>query len=108
LRVPEDCEWVFSGEAEGKPLRDITRFWEDVRAKADLPAARIHDLRHTFAPLLVSGGMTLPMIGKLLGHTQVQTTQRYAHLLDDRLRAWLEQVGDMMRATPRLVQHVSF
>jgi integrase len=101
LRVPEDCEWVFPGDAEGKPLQDIKRFWEDVRAKADLPAVRIHDLRHTFASLLVSGGMTLPMIGKLLGHTQVQTTQRYAHLLDDPLRAGLEQVGDMLRAKPR-------
>lgn len=40
--------------------------------------------------------MTLPMIGKLLGHTQVQTTQRYAHLLDDPLRAGLEQVGDLL------------
>lgn len=43
------------------------------------------------------------MIGKLLGHTQVQTTQRYAHLLDDPLRAGLEQVGDMLRARPKLV-----
>jgi hypothetical protein len=48
--------------------------------------------------------MTLPMIGELLGHTQVQTTQRYAHLLDDPLRAGLEQVGDMLRAKPRLVE----
>lgn len=104
LRVPNDCEWVFPGEAEGKPLQDIKRFWEDVRAKADPSAVRIHDLRHAFASLLVSGAMTLPMIGKLLGHTQVQTTQRYARLLDDPLRAGLEQVGDMLRAKPRLVQ----
>ena len=46
-----------------------------------LPDARIHDLRHTIAPLLVSGGASLEMIGKLLGHTQMQTTQRYAHLM---------------------------
>lgn len=50
-----------------------------------------------------SDGMTLPMIDKLLGHTQVQTTQRYAHLLDDPLRAGIEQVGDMLRAKPKLV-----
>ena len=104
LRVPEDCKWVFPGDAEGKPLQEIKRFWEDVRAKAELPAVRIHDLRHTFASLLVSGRTTLPMIGKLLGHTQVQTTQRYDHLLDDPLRAGLEQVGDMLRAKPKLVQ----
>lgn len=98
LRVPEDCEWVFPGDAEGKPLQDIKRFWEDVRAKAELPAVRIHDLRHSFASLLVSGGMTLPIISKLLGHMQVQTTQRYAPLLDDPLRAGLEQVGDMLKS----------
>jgi len=102
LHVPEGCEWVFPGDAEGKPLQEIKRFWDDVRTKADLPGVRVHDLRHTFASLLVSGGMTLPMIGKLLGHTQVQTTQRYAHLLDDPLRAGLEQVGDVLRAKPKL------
>ncbi len=105
LRVPLDCPWVFPGDVPGKPMQEIKRFWDDVRAKAYLPAVRIHDLRHTFASLLVSGGMTLPMIGKLLGHTQVQTTQRYAHLLDDPLRAGLEQVGDMLRAKPRLVHN---
>ena len=89
---------------EGKPLQDIKRFWEDVRTNAELPAVRIHDLRHTFASLLVSRGMTLPMSGKLLGHTQVQTTQRYAHLLDDPLRAGLEQVGDMLCAKPILIE----
>jgi integrase len=119
LRVPEDCAWVFPGDAEGKPLRSRTpksgnrflarvmrqgqsnkRFWENVRTKADLPAVRIHDLRHAFASLLVSGGMTLPMIGNPLGHTQVQTTQRYTHLLDDPLRTGLEQLGDMLRVRP--------
>jgi site-specific recombinase XerD len=69
-----------------------------------LPGVRVHDLRHTFASLRVSGGMSLPMIGKLLGHTQVQTTARYAHLFDDPLRVGLEQVGEMLRARPRLVQ----
>lgn len=51
--------------------------------------------------------MTLPMIGKLLGHTQVQTTQRYAYLLDDPLRAGLEQVGDMLRARPHHMQSIA-
>jgi hypothetical protein len=47
------------------------------------------------------------MIGKLLGHTQVQTTQRYAHLFDDPLRAGLDQVGDMLQTTPKLIMNVS-
>jgi integrase len=54
LRVPNDCEWVFPVDAEGKLLQDIKRFWEDVRTKADLPGVCIHDLRHTFASLRVS------------------------------------------------------
>jgi integrase len=104
-RVPEDCPWVFPGDVEGQPLIEIKRFWDEVRAKAKLPGVRIHDLRHTFASLLVSGGMSLPMIGKLLGHTQVQTTQRYAHLFDDPLRVGLDQVGDMLRPKLKLVSN---
>ncbi len=50
------------------------------RARADLPEVRIHDLRHTFASTAIAAGHSLPIIGKLLGHTQVQTTARYAHL----------------------------
>lgn len=103
--VPADCPWVFPGDVRGKPVQEIKRFWNDVRSEAGLEDVRIHDLRHTFASLLVSGGMTLPMIGKLLGHTQVQTTQRYAHLLDDPLRAGLEQVGDLLRPSPRVVSN---
>jgi site-specific recombinase XerD len=71
-----------------------------MQATAEIGDARIHDLRHTFASLLVSGGASLEMIGKLLGHTQMQTTQRYAHLLDAPLRAGLDAVASAVR--PRL------
>jgi integrase len=102
-RVSEDCPWVFPGDAKGKPIHEIKRFWDHVRRKAKLSDVRVHDLRHTFASLLVSGGMSLPMIGKLLGHTQVQTTQRYAHLFDEPLRVGLNQVGEMLRPKLKLV-----
>lgn len=55
-------------------------FWQRVRARAGLKDVRIHDLRHTFASTAVAAGQSLPVIGKLLGHTRVQTTARYAHL----------------------------
>lgn len=58
-----------------------------------LTDVRLHDLRHTFASILASSGLSLPIIGALLGHTQTQTTARYAHLLDDPLRAATERVG---------------
>jgi integrase len=52
--LPADCPWVFPGEIEGNPITEMQTFWEGIRVKADLPDIRIHDLRHTFASLLVS------------------------------------------------------
>lgn len=72
--------WVIIGRNPGAHLTDLQPFWQRVRGRAGLKNARIHDLRHTFASVAVSNGQSLPMIGKLLGHTQVQTTARYAHL----------------------------
>src|SRR5215217_797254 len=74
------------------------------RTKAGLrwrATARLHDLRHTYASILASEGLSLPIIGALLGHTQPQTTARYAHLLDDPLRAATERVGVMITANSK-------
>jgi integrase len=60
--------------------------WRRIRKAAQLEDVRIHDLRHTFAANAASQGLSLPMIGKLLGHTQAQTTARYAHLAADPVR----------------------
>ncbi len=57
---------------------------------------KIHDLRHTYASILISKGHDLPLIGSLLGHTQVQTTQRYAHLMDEPQRDATNQVGNLI------------
>ena len=57
---------------------------------------RIHDLRHSFASILVSAGASLPLIGQMLGHTQPGTTARYAHLFDDPLRQAAEAVGEFI------------
>lgn len=111
--------YVFPG-ADGKPLQDVKRTWSAACKKAGLlepapkkdrkgrvmkdkngdpvmemvPNVRLHDLRHSFASILVSGGASLPLIGQMLGHTQVSTTQRYAHLYDDPLRKAAEMVSD--------------
>ncbi len=70
-------------------------FWQRVRARAGLKDVRIHDLRHTFASTAVAAGQGLHMIGKLLGHTQVQTTARYAHLAAEPVKIGGERrVGD--------------
>jgi integrase len=88
-----DLVHLFPGGKEGHPLQEIKRFWTSVCAKAGISGVRIHDLRHTYASILASSGLSLPIIGRLLGHTQAATTARYAHLMDDPLRAATERAG---------------
>jgi len=103
LLVPCGNPWLFPGDTPGQPVKEIRRFWIGIQTEAKLPDVRIHDLRHTFASLLVSGGASLEMIGKLLGHTQMQTTQRYAHLMDSPLRDGVNAVASIFRPRPQLV-----
>ena len=89
--------WVITGTLTGKPLSDLQPFWQRVRARAGVKDVRIHDLRHTFASTAVASGQGLPMIGKLLGHTQVQTTARYAHLAADPVKNAADSVATSLR-----------
>lgn len=84
--------YVFAGD-QGLALVNVKRTWAAVTKAAGLGDVRMHDLRHTFASLLVSQGQSLPVIGAMLGHTQAQTTARYAHLFDDTLMNAAELVG---------------
>lgn len=68
--------------------------WRRLRKRAGLDGLRIHDLRHSFASDALQLGEDLTMIGRLLGHTQVQTTARYAHLKTDPIRAAANKVSD--------------
>jgi integrase len=74
-------------------LINIKDSWLAIRKAAGLADVRIHDLRHTFASLGVSAGMSLPLIGALLGHTSTQTTARYAHLASDPMIAAAGAIG---------------
>ena len=77
-----------------KPINDLQTTWGHIRKWAGIEDVRIHDLRHTFASNAVAMGMSLPMIGRLLGHTQTQTTARYAHLAVDPVLEAASQVAD--------------
>jgi len=85
--------FVFPGRNENQPIGDLKKPWAAVQKDAGLSGVRLHDLSHTFAAHLVSSGMSLPIVGRLLGHTQPQTTQRYAHLADSALRQATNQFG---------------
>lgn len=88
--------FLFPGRNPGRPISDLKRFWKSVTSAAGLENYRIHDNRHTHASHLVSSGMSLAIVGRLLGHTNPMTTQRYAHLADDPLRAAAEVFGKKM------------
>jgi site-specific recombinase XerD len=81
------CDWVFPNPATGKPYVAIFYSWNTARKMAGLADVRMHDLRHSFASLLINSGRTLYEVQRLLGHTQVKTTQRYSHLSQDTLLA---------------------
>ena len=82
-----------SGHTVGLP-----RAWRAIREEAGLDDLRIHDLRHSFASFAAEAGASLQLIGKALGHTQMRTTERYAHLRDDPLHALVNEIGERVKA----------
>ena len=83
----EDNPYVICGERKGAHLVNLQKPWRRIRKAAGLENVRLHDLRHSFASVAAAGGMSLPLIGALLGHSQPATTARYAHLSSDPLKA---------------------
>jgi integrase len=89
----EGNPFAIVGERKGARLVNLQKPWRRIRMAAGLNDVRLHDLRHSFASAAAAGGMSLPLIGALLGHSQPQTTARYAHLSADPLRAASEAVA---------------
>jgi integrase len=83
-----------AGQKDEKPRSDLNKPWTLVRRRAGLDGVRLHDLRHSFASVGAGAGMGLPVIGKLLGHSQPQTTARYAHLADNPMRVAANTIAD--------------
>ena len=100
--------YIIAGKKTGQRWVNLRKVWVRIRQKARLPAmpdqhgkpqqVRLHDLRHSYASLLASGGASLPMIGALLGHANPATTARYAHLAADPLRRLSEIAGNRAQA----------
>jgi integrase len=94
----KDNAYVIAGGRPGAHLVELQKPWRRIRAKANLADVRIHDLRHSFASVAAGTGMSLPMIGKLLGHNQPATTARYAHLALDPIRTASNLIGAELAA----------
>ena len=90
--------WVIPGRKPGGRLSSLDYVWRIIREQAGLEDVRIHDLRHSYASRALALGEGLPMIAKLLGHTQVETTARYAHLARDSVRESAERVAESIAA----------
>lgn len=94
--VPRRTGYVIKGGIEDRPRTDLKRPWKAIRRHAELGELRLHDLRHTFASIGAGASLGLPIVGKLLGHSQPQTTARYAHLDADPLRRAANIIGDQL------------
>jgi len=93
MQARAESEWLFPALSGDGHRSHINAAWIELRKAAKLPGVHLHDLRHTYATILASSGLSLPVIGKLLGHATPIMTQRYAHLTDDPLRQATERVG---------------
>jgi integrase len=93
LAPVEGNPYVIPGRREGAHMQDLKSAWQKIRDKAGLEDLRLHDLRHSFASVGAGAGLSLPVIGALLGHTQAATTARYAHLASDPLQEAADLVG---------------
>ena len=94
----EGNPYVICGEKAGRHLVNLEKPWRRIRKAAKLDDVRLHDLRHSFASVAASGGQSLIVIGKMLGHSQPATTARYAHLADDPVKAASDAVGARIAA----------
>ena len=90
--------WVFPARRRDRHLSTLTGYWHRVRERAEVEDVRIHDLRHSFASRALALGLALPMIGRLLGHTDIGSTARYAHLSRDAEKIAVARVGDSIEA----------
>jgi integrase len=93
---------VIVGGRPGAALVNLEKPWRRIRSAADLNDVRLHDLRHTHASVAVAGGLSLPLVGALLGHSQPATTARYAHFADDPVKAASELVGQRIADAMRI------
>ena len=88
--------YVFKSSIQNKKLTTLRHVWKKICKLADINNVRVHDLRHTYASYAVSKGYSLPIVSKMLGHADIKTTQRYAHLMDDPVNQAIDKTSDLL------------
>jgi integrase len=96
--LPRIGPYVVAGGRPGEAYQSLRRAWISIRNRVGLDDVRLHDLRHSYASLAASKGISLQTIGKLLGHRDPQTTARYSHLATDAVAAVNDQLGEAISA----------
>jgi integrase len=102
----EGSDFVFPAVRGVSYFQGTSKIWKQIKKRAGFENVRLHDLRHSFGSIAVSGGASLPMIGALLGHKSTATTQRYAHLQDDPLKTANERVSDSISSAFKTAKSV--
>ena len=105
----DGCPYILPSPLSMKPFSQIHKAWNNARIAAGLPDVRMHDLRHSMASNMVNSGRSIYEVAKVLGHSQLKTTQRYAHLSQETLLEAVdaapprprEQIGDRHRWNER-------
>ncbi|MDE2771370.1 MAG: site-specific integrase [Bacteroidota bacterium] len=105
--LPQKSRWVFPANDDTAPLsvETLYRCWRVVRAEAEIPEVRLHDLRHSYASFALRKGETLLTIGRLLGHRDPSTTLKYIHFCDSMERNAVETIGKTLNADRCTHQH---
>jgi integrase len=98
VKMIDGCPFVFPATSGTGHFQGVEKLWRNVRTAAGFPTLRIHDLRHSFASVGLARGDALPVIGVILGHADVKTTARYAHLADDPVRQAADAISRTVKS----------
>lgn len=105
LPTSKDGPYIIRGRSKDQPLINLAKPWKRICERAKLTNVRLHDLRHTAASVGVAQGMSLPVVGRLLGHTQASTTNRYAHVDIDPALAAANLIGNAIHSAMEAKRH---
>ena len=96
--LPDKEGYVFKSIIGNKRVTTVRHIWRKICKLADIENVRVHDLRHTYASLAVQSGYSLPIISEMLGHADIKTTQRYAHLHDDPVNQAVDKLDQQLES----------